>query len=207
MGKTYRAYLPEQKLLLPPSLQDWLPENHLVYFVNDLVDQLDLSAIEKVYEREQRGQRAREAGAKDRSVYCRPETPARTRGVAAAGADPEQPHASGADGAQVTDESGSEHIRATQRDRGADLRTDQAGPRDSPISVTRVEESAGRMGLGVSDAQYFEDARARCRGVMEKNRKRGAGEAYRGLWKPFWAAGTVCFCGPALDEPSAPARR
>ncbi len=56
MGKTYRAYLPEQKLLLPPSLQDWLPENHLVYFVNDLVDQLDLSAIEKVYEREQRGQ-------------------------------------------------------------------------------------------------------------------------------------------------------
>ena len=51
MGKTYRAYLPEQKLLLPPSLQDWLPDNHLVYFVSDVVDQLDLSAIEKVYER------------------------------------------------------------------------------------------------------------------------------------------------------------
>ncbi len=56
MGKTCRAYLPEQKLLLPPSLQDWLPENHLVYFVSDLVGQLDLSAIEKVYEKEQRGQ-------------------------------------------------------------------------------------------------------------------------------------------------------
>ena len=38
MGKTYRAYLPEQKLLLPPSLQDWLPENHLVYFVSNLVN-------------------------------------------------------------------------------------------------------------------------------------------------------------------------
>ena len=42
MGKTYRAYLPEQKLLLPPSLQDWLPENHLVYFATSLID---LSAI------------------------------------------------------------------------------------------------------------------------------------------------------------------
>ncbi len=56
MGKTYRAYLPEQKLLLPPSLQDWLPESHLVYFVSDVVDQLDLSAIESVYEKEWRGQ-------------------------------------------------------------------------------------------------------------------------------------------------------
>ena len=29
MGKTYRAYLPEQDFLLPPSLGDWLPEDHL----------------------------------------------------------------------------------------------------------------------------------------------------------------------------------
>ena len=53
---TYRPYLPEQELLLPPSLRDWLPENHLVYFVSAVVDQLDLSAIEKVYEKERRGQ-------------------------------------------------------------------------------------------------------------------------------------------------------
>jgi hypothetical protein len=33
MAKTYRPYLPEQDLLLPPSLRDWLPENHLAYFV------------------------------------------------------------------------------------------------------------------------------------------------------------------------------
>jgi transposase len=56
MGKTYRAYLPEQDLLLPPSLQDWLPEDHLAYFVSDVVEQLDLSAIESVYEEEDRGQ-------------------------------------------------------------------------------------------------------------------------------------------------------
>ncbi len=56
MPKGYRAYLPEQDLLLPPSLRQWLPESHLVYFVSDVVDQLDLSAIHAVYQQEQRGQ-------------------------------------------------------------------------------------------------------------------------------------------------------
>jgi transposase len=55
MAKTYRSYLPEQDLLLPPSLRDWLPENHLAYFVSDVIDQLDLSAIESYYEQEERG--------------------------------------------------------------------------------------------------------------------------------------------------------
>ena len=55
MAKTYRPYLPEQDLLLPPSLRDWLPENHLAYFVSDLIDQLDLRAIEGYYEQEERG--------------------------------------------------------------------------------------------------------------------------------------------------------
>ena len=56
MAKGYRDYLPEQDLLLPPSLRDWLPENHLVYFVSDVVDQLDLTPIHAVYEKENRGQ-------------------------------------------------------------------------------------------------------------------------------------------------------
>jgi transposase len=56
MRKGYRTYLPEQDLLLPPRLGDWLPENHLVYFVSEVVDQLDLSAIHAVYEQEKRGQ-------------------------------------------------------------------------------------------------------------------------------------------------------
>ena len=56
MPKGYRPYLPEQDLLLPPSLRDWLPEEHLVYFVSDVVDQLDLSAIHAWYGEEKRGQ-------------------------------------------------------------------------------------------------------------------------------------------------------
>jgi transposase len=55
MAKTYRPYVPEQDLLLPPSLRDWLPEDHLAYFVSDLVDHLNLSAILTVYEEEDRG--------------------------------------------------------------------------------------------------------------------------------------------------------
>ena len=55
MAKTYRPYVPEQDLLLPPSLRDWLPEDHLAFFVSDLVDHLDLSAIRAVYEDEERG--------------------------------------------------------------------------------------------------------------------------------------------------------
>jgi transposase len=55
MAKTYRPYVPEQDLLLPPSLRDWLPEDHLAFFVSDLIDQLDLSAITSMYEDEERG--------------------------------------------------------------------------------------------------------------------------------------------------------
>jgi len=56
MAKTFRTYVPEQSLLLPASLRDWLPDDHLCYFVSDVVDQLDLSAIESVYEGDERGQ-------------------------------------------------------------------------------------------------------------------------------------------------------
>jgi transposase len=50
MAKVYRAYLPEQDLLLPQNVRDWLPEDHLAHFVSDVVDQLDLTAIESGYE-------------------------------------------------------------------------------------------------------------------------------------------------------------
>ncbi|MFJ9714180.1 IS1182 family transposase [Streptomyces sp. NPDC101234] len=44
--KTFRAFDPHQVLLLPPSLDDWLPEDHLARFVADLVDEvLDLGPI------------------------------------------------------------------------------------------------------------------------------------------------------------------
>lgn len=56
MPKAYRPYLPDQEFLLPPRLRDWLPEDHLAYFVSDVVDQLDLSAVHAFYGGEQRGQ-------------------------------------------------------------------------------------------------------------------------------------------------------
>src|SRR6267154_2275178 len=56
MGKSYRPYYPNEELLLPPSLRDWLPEKHLAYFVSDVVDNLDLSAMDAVYGSEKRGQ-------------------------------------------------------------------------------------------------------------------------------------------------------
>ncbi len=56
MAKGYRSYLPNQDFLLPPSLREWLAEEHLVYFVSDVVDQLDLSGMHAVYGEEKRGQ-------------------------------------------------------------------------------------------------------------------------------------------------------
>ena len=50
--KTFRPYEPDQMLLMPPSLGDWVPEDHLARFVSDLVDTLDLSSIEDTYTEE-----------------------------------------------------------------------------------------------------------------------------------------------------------
>ena len=56
MAKGYRSYLPEQDLLLPWCLRDWLPESYLGYFVSDVVDQLDLAKMHAAYGDERRGQ-------------------------------------------------------------------------------------------------------------------------------------------------------
>ena len=42
-------------MLLPAALQKWLPDDHLAYFISDVVDQLDLSDITGRYEGERRG--------------------------------------------------------------------------------------------------------------------------------------------------------
>ena len=55
MKKTYLPYDPDQQLLLPAALQEWLPEYHLAYFISDVVEQLDLSEIMARYEHESRG--------------------------------------------------------------------------------------------------------------------------------------------------------
>ncbi len=56
--KRYREWDPRQNFLLPPSLLDWLPREHAVYFLLDVVEQLDLSAIEDaLQEKDHRGTR------------------------------------------------------------------------------------------------------------------------------------------------------
>ena len=50
MRTTFRPYEPDQALILPPSLRDWLATDHLVFFVSDTIDQLDLSAFYGRYE-------------------------------------------------------------------------------------------------------------------------------------------------------------
>ena len=52
MAKTFRPYDPDQLLLMPPALADWVPEDHLARFVSDVVDTLDLTAIEDAYTEE-----------------------------------------------------------------------------------------------------------------------------------------------------------
>jgi transposase len=49
MTASYIPYHPEQQQLLPSALQDWLPLGHLAYFINDTVDNLDLSAFHARY--------------------------------------------------------------------------------------------------------------------------------------------------------------
>ena len=55
MSKSFRPYDPEQQLLLPAALQEWLPEDHLAYFISDVVDELNLSAVTLRYQVEERG--------------------------------------------------------------------------------------------------------------------------------------------------------
>ncbi len=45
MSGKFQAINRDTAYLLPPSLQDWLPEKHLARFVVDIVDQLDLSEL------------------------------------------------------------------------------------------------------------------------------------------------------------------
>ena len=49
MPTSYRPYMPDQGLLLPTSLSEWLPEDHLAYFISDAVDALDLEDFHARY--------------------------------------------------------------------------------------------------------------------------------------------------------------
>lgn len=58
MNHTFREYTPDQLLLLPPDMREWLPEDHLVWFVRDVVAELDLRAILAAYDGSRGGQPA-----------------------------------------------------------------------------------------------------------------------------------------------------
>ena len=52
MAANYLPYEPQQMLLLPEAIQDWLPEGHLAHFISDTVDTLDLSAFHARYDKD-----------------------------------------------------------------------------------------------------------------------------------------------------------
>src|SRR5215469_10436781 len=55
VGYNFVAGDRDQLMLLPPSVADWLPEDHLAWFVLDVVAELDLSAFHAGYRLDGRG--------------------------------------------------------------------------------------------------------------------------------------------------------
>jgi len=58
MSQNFVACDRDQELLLPPNLRDWLPENHLAYFLTDAVEGMNLSAFYAVYRADGHGRPA-----------------------------------------------------------------------------------------------------------------------------------------------------
>ena len=54
--KSFRPWLPGQPTLLPTDVRRWLVDDHLVWFVLELVPRLDLSRIEaRIHQKDPRG--------------------------------------------------------------------------------------------------------------------------------------------------------
>ena len=49
MAKEYLSFNRQQAYLLPPSIDEWLPQEHLARFIIEIVKELDLSNIHKAY--------------------------------------------------------------------------------------------------------------------------------------------------------------
>src|SRR5215213_9599067 len=58
MAYNFRVCDRDQAFLLPPDVRDWLPEDHLAWFVLDVVDQLDLGPFLKAYRADGHGRAA-----------------------------------------------------------------------------------------------------------------------------------------------------
>jgi transposase len=53
MARDFLPYDLDQQYPLPPSLKEWLPAGHLAFFISDVVDSLDLSAIMGAYQKDE----------------------------------------------------------------------------------------------------------------------------------------------------------
>src|SRR5689334_6763660 len=58
MAQNFIACDREQELLLPPSLREWLPEDHLAWFVLDAVEAMDLGSFYLAYRADGHGRAA-----------------------------------------------------------------------------------------------------------------------------------------------------
>src|SRR5215212_5745097 len=58
MAYNFRRGDHNQPFLLPPDLRDWLPADHLAWFVRDVVDQLDLTPFLRPYRSDGHGRAA-----------------------------------------------------------------------------------------------------------------------------------------------------
>jgi len=56
MARKFREWTPDQEYLFPPSTRDWLPQNHLVYFLLEVAQQIDITPILDEYDSEKGGQ-------------------------------------------------------------------------------------------------------------------------------------------------------
>jgi transposase len=56
MSRKFREWNPDASWLFPPSPKDWLPDKHLVYFLLDVSQQIDTSAIVDDYDSGKGGQ-------------------------------------------------------------------------------------------------------------------------------------------------------
>lgn len=62
MSQNFIACDRDQELLLPPNLKEWLPEDHLAWFVLATTEEMDLSAFYRAYRNDGHGRAAHEPG-------------------------------------------------------------------------------------------------------------------------------------------------
>jgi transposase len=60
MAQNFIACDREQAFLMPPDVREWLPEDHLAWFVIDAVEEMDLSAFYVAYRSDGHGRAAYE---------------------------------------------------------------------------------------------------------------------------------------------------